>query len=58
MVDTFQYVSPLGILGRIADVLFLERYMGALLSERALALTSMAESEAVQIVGVAIPAES
>src|SRR6185436_13838609 len=34
MTDTFDYTSPLGLLGRVADALFLERYMRALLAER------------------------
>lgn len=34
MQDVFDYRSPLGFLGRIADMFFLERYMTNLLSER------------------------
>lgn len=34
MIDEFNYASPLGILGKIADVLFVEKYMRNLLSER------------------------
>jgi ligand-binding SRPBCC domain-containing protein len=44
MVDTFRYVSPLGLLGRLADRLFLERYLRRFLSERALHLKLLAES--------------
>lgn len=34
MVDRFDYESPLGWLGRLADVLFLERYLHHLLETR------------------------
>lgn len=34
MVDVFSYVAPLGILGRLADVLFLKKYMTNLLKTR------------------------
>jgi ligand-binding SRPBCC domain-containing protein len=43
VVDTFSYVSPLGLLGVLADKLFLERYMRRLLSERAAFLKRAAE---------------
>ena len=43
MLDTFDYTSPLGPLGRLADALFLERYMRRLLVERGMALQRMAE---------------
>ena len=45
MVDEFRYTSPLGILGVIADKLFLERYMRAFLIERVQYLKQRAESE-------------
>jgi ligand-binding SRPBCC domain-containing protein len=45
MVDTFRYVAPLGILGRIADVLFLRRYMHTFIAVRAQALGAVAEME-------------
>lgn len=38
MVDTFVYQSPLGILGRMADRLFLEKYMTRMLKNRAVVL--------------------
>ncbi|TDW99784.1 SRPBCC family protein [Dinghuibacter silviterrae] len=44
MQDTFTYVSPLGWLGRAADVLFLERYMRQLLLERNAVIRGYAES--------------
>lgn len=34
MKDVFNYTSPLGVLGKIADVLFLEKYMRNLLTVR------------------------
>jgi len=46
MMDVFDYTSPLGLLGRWADRLFLERYMRALLTERNLAIKQLAESPA------------
>jgi ligand-binding SRPBCC domain-containing protein len=46
MVDDFDYRAPLGILGRIADVLFLERYMTRFLAERADHLRRAAERAA------------
>jgi ligand-binding SRPBCC domain-containing protein len=44
MVDDFRYTAPFGILGVIADKLFLERYMRRFLRERAEALMKMAET--------------
>src|ERR1700720_4275763 len=44
MVDTFDYTSPLGPLGRLADGLFLRRYMTALLRDRNAYLKRVAES--------------
>jgi len=44
MVDTFDYTSPLGPLGRLADAVFLERYMRRLLVGRGLELRRMAEA--------------
>jgi ligand-binding SRPBCC domain-containing protein len=44
MVDTFDYTSPLGPLGRLADGLFLRRYMTTLLCERNAYLKRAAES--------------
>lgn len=44
MVDIFDYTSPLGALGRLADRLFLRRYMTRLLSERNAYLKRVAES--------------
>ncbi|WP_127845637.1 SRPBCC family protein [Psychroflexus aestuariivivens] len=45
MTDIFDYKSPLGILGILADKLFLENYMTDLLSERNRIVKEFAESE-------------
>lgn len=34
MIDTFDYQSPVGLLGKLADSLFLKRYMKRLLAKR------------------------
>jgi ligand-binding SRPBCC domain-containing protein len=46
MRDVFSFRSPLGILGRIADSVFLERYMRNFLIGRNQIIKSTAESEA------------
>ena len=43
--DVFDYAAPLGPLGRVADALFLTRYMRALLAERNAVVKRVAESE-------------
>jgi ligand-binding SRPBCC domain-containing protein len=43
MVDVFRYKSPLGVLGMLADKLFLEAYMRRFLRERAAFLRNVAE---------------
>ncbi len=43
MIDKFHFVSPYGFLGRIANVLFLKRYMKKLLTSRSIALKNHAE---------------
>ncbi|WNB92799.1 SRPBCC family protein [Bacillus sp. NEB1478] len=45
MVDHFDYKSPLGILGNLADWLFLKKYMTRFLVKRAKALKEIAENE-------------
>ena len=45
MRDVFDYDSPLWVLGRIADFLFLERYMKDLLAKRNELIKRVAESE-------------
>lgn len=44
MRDTVTWKSPLGILGIIADGLFLKRYMTKFITERGLALKQIAEN--------------
>ncbi|TKC09692.1 SRPBCC family protein [Pedobacter frigoris] len=34
MIDVFTYISPLGVFGKLADQLFLEKYMSTLLVQR------------------------
>ncbi|HEX8996601.1 MAG TPA: SRPBCC family protein [Ktedonobacterales bacterium] len=48
MIDTFTFRAPLGILGRIAEALFLTRYMQGLLLTRNRYLKHAAETESVQ----------
>ena len=45
MRDVFSFQSPLGILGRIADSLFLTRYMKSFLIERNRLIKATAESD-------------
>lgn len=45
MKDIFCYSSPLGYLGKLADVLFLKRYMTALLETRNSIVKEFAESD-------------
>jgi len=44
MTDRFDYQSPLGVLGRLADKIFLEKYMIDLLTKRNKILKEFAES--------------
>lgn len=44
MTDIFNYKSPMGILGTLADLLFLENYMTRFLSERNNVIKDYAES--------------
>jgi ligand-binding SRPBCC domain-containing protein len=44
MIDVFDYSAPLGPLGRLAERLFLNRYMRRLLIERGLGIKAVAES--------------
>ena len=43
MIDVFDYTAPLGLLGRLADALFLRRYMTRLLISRNAYLKQVAE---------------
>lgn len=45
MTDVFEYVSPLGILGKLADFLFLKNYLIRLLMKRNETIKSFAESD-------------
>lgn len=45
MIDTFEFVSPLGILGRIVDKLILKNYMTEFLIERNQVIKEFAETE-------------
>lgn len=46
MRDVFDYESPIGLLGRVVDYLFLERYMRQLLLRRAEIIREEAEGRA------------
>lgn len=48
MTDEFSYTTPLGVLGRLFDVLILKRYMTAFLQKRNGLLKQLAESAAQQ----------
>ena len=45
MIDVFQYAAPLGPLGRVAEMLFLNSYLRRFLRERALIIKRVAESD-------------
>jgi ligand-binding SRPBCC domain-containing protein len=45
MVDTFTFQAPLGVLGRVAEALFLTRYMRGLLLTRNRFLKQAAEAD-------------
>lgn len=45
MRDVFEYTLPFWIFGKIADALFLEKYMTRILTERNLLIKDVAESE-------------
>jgi len=45
MTNVFDYDSPLGIFGRIADALFLEKYMREILTKRNQIIKKIAESD-------------
>jgi len=44
MRDVFRFAAPLGVLGRIAELMVLRRYMGSLLRERNAVILQIAES--------------
>lgn len=45
MIDKFVYKSPLGLLGKLADKLFLEKYMRRFIVDRAIELKKIAEKK-------------
>lgn len=49
MKDHFEYHSPFGIIGQLADKLFLEKYMRNFLVSRANELKKIAETETIRM---------
>ncbi len=45
MIDVFEYVSPLGLIGKFADLIFLRGYMKLLLNRRNEVIKDYAESD-------------
>jgi ligand-binding SRPBCC domain-containing protein len=45
MIDVFDYAAPLGVLGQLAERLFLDRYMRHFLEQRGQAIKRVAESD-------------
>lgn len=45
MIDTFDYKSPFGILGTLADKFFLEKYMKKFIISRSMELKKIAEKD-------------
>ncbi len=45
MVDVFEYKAPYGFLGKLADKLFLKKYMTVLLEKRNMSIRDYAESQ-------------
>jgi hypothetical protein len=50
MIDTFTFRAPLGVLGRVAEALFLTRYMRGLLLTRNRYLKQVAETDTMQTI--------
>ena len=48
LIDIFEYESPLGILGKLADKLFLKSYMKRFLLERNQVIKTTAESDIIK----------
>ncbi len=44
MRDVFDYTSPFGLIGRLADILFLKRYVRRLLEKRNAVIKGTAEA--------------
>jgi len=49
MIDVFNYVSPFGIFGKLADQIFLKRYMAALLTQRNEVIKAHAEEQKLKL---------
>jgi ligand-binding SRPBCC domain-containing protein len=49
MIDIFNYISPLGIIGRLADYWFLKKYMKNLLVKRNSVIKEFAEKDNVKV---------
>jgi len=47
MTDVFNYTSPFGLVGRLADILFLKKYMTTLLAERNRIVKEYAEDKVI-----------
>jgi ligand-binding SRPBCC domain-containing protein len=45
MIDVFDYTAPLGVLGLVADILFLKSYLNSMLIKRNDTIKAFAESE-------------
>ncbi|MET3695847.1 hypothetical protein SAMN05877753_102624 [Bacillus oleivorans] len=45
MIDTFDYKSPFGMIGRLADLLLLKKYMETFIANRANELKKLAEQQ-------------
>jgi len=45
MIDVFEFASPFGMLGKLADTIFLKQYMTTLLKERNETIKQIAESD-------------
>jgi hypothetical protein len=45
MTDIFEFISPLGFLGRLADIMFLKRYMTTFPASKNQGLESVAEGD-------------
>ena len=48
LIDVFEYKSPMGILGKLADKLFLKSYMKRFILERNQVIKTTAESDNYQ----------
>ena len=45
MIDTFQFQSPFGVIGRLVNAIFLKAYMSRLLMKRNEEIKKVAESD-------------